>query len=205
MRFLCCGLSKTGTKSLHKAMQILGFNSKHWCPEIMRDLILFDRKDFNFSVYKEYDVISDIPEALFYKEFLSSYPNCKFILTIRDTQDWLLSIKHHYEINVDKKIKDNILLEEAKITQQLAYGSKSFSKELYSKNYKKHNSNVLLTSTNTLVMNICDGDGWNVLCPFVQKDIPKTTFPWENHGSNTRILDREKFTCKRNSFYKIFC
>ena len=34
-------------------------------------------------------------------------------------------------------------------------------------------------------MNICDGDGWEVLCPFLGKDIPNVPFPKLNvYGEN---------------------
>ena len=31
-----------------------------------------------------------------------------------------------------------------------------------------------------LVMNICDGEGWEVLCPFLNKPIPNVIFPKKN-------------------------
>ncbi len=42
------------------------------------------------------------------------------------------------------------------------------------KNYFKDRPDDLL------VMNICDGDGWEVLCPFLDKPIPAVSFPHLN-------------------------
>ena len=32
-------------------------------------------------------------------------------------------------------------------------------------------------------MNITQGDGWDKLCPYLNKDIPDTAFPHSNKGS----------------------
>ena len=36
---------------------------------------------------------------------------------------------------------------------------------------------------NYLEMNITQGDGWDKLCPYLDKDIPDTIFPHSNKGS----------------------
>ena len=35
-----------------------------------------------------------------------------------------------------------------------------------------------------LVMNICNGEGWKVLCPFLDKSIPDVQFPKKNITKN---------------------
>ena len=48
----------------------------------------------------------------------------------------------------------------------------------------KHNSNLRLLNKkkiNYLDMNICDkNDGWDKLCPFLDKSIPSRNFPFRN-------------------------
>ena len=54
------------------------------------------------------------------------------------------------------------------------------------KAYFKHTSNLLWLKKlkiNYLEMNITQGDGWDKLCPYLDKDIPDTIFPHSNKGS----------------------
>ncbi len=60
------GLSKTGTKSLVKALKILGYKSVHY-PR-------------NLNVLKNYDAAADISVAHAFKELDKKYPKSKFIL-----------------------------------------------------------------------------------------------------------------------------
>ena len=50
----------------------------------------------------------------------------------------------------------------------------------------KHDSNISLlfkNNINYLDMNICDnGDGWEKLCKFLDKEIPNIDFPYKNKG-----------------------
>jgi hypothetical protein len=36
-----------------------------------------------------------------------------------------------------------------------------------------------------LVMNVCEGDGWAQLCPFLSLPVPEQPFPWVNSAVST--------------------
>ena len=65
-----------------------------------------------------------------YNEIKKAYPDCKFILTLRDTDRWYESVKYHYEISVPK---DKAALEEAIALQKYVYGSETPTEFLYKK------------------------------------------------------------------------
>jgi len=44
-----------------------------------------------------------------------------------------------------------------------------------------------------LVMNICGGDGWEKLCPFLEKSIPNVPFPRLNAAKKEDIEKVNKF------------
>ena len=55
------------------------------------------------------------------------------------------------------------------------------SKKLHYSERKKYFKN---RPNDLLVMNICSGEGWEVLCPFLNKPIPNVSFSKENIGKN---------------------
>jgi hypothetical protein len=97
------GLNKTGTSSLHTALEILGFDSLHWGGptvrakvEAARDagLPMLDHLD------PKYDAFSDIlPIAQSYALLDRQYPGSHFVLTVRPLDEWLDSRRRHVETN----------------------------------------------------------------------------------------------------------
>ena len=96
------GLSRTGTTSLNRALQILGINSMHFpCDKTTRQELyeFFARQSqgmpiapsISLSALNYCDAITDTPACCIYKSLDVVYPNVKFILTIRDKTSWLNS------------------------------------------------------------------------------------------------------------------
>lgn len=79
------GLSRTGTKSLNKALSLLGYNCIHF-PEPRQ---LFDDR---------FDGAGDIPVVLFLEQILQWYPpeDLRLIYTCRQTRSWLNSCQKHF-------------------------------------------------------------------------------------------------------------
>jgi len=176
MKVLGAGLSRTGTYTLHKAMEVLGYKSIHWAPERLIDEIY--GYAYNFKKFDDVDSVTDIPAAYFYRQIKLLY-NCKCILTVRDENDWFESIKWHISrLPLTLKGKK---LDDANQLHRIVYGSEYPNKELYIKSFQQHNENVVkqLSGRDLLVMNICNGDGWEVLCSFLDEKIPDASFPWE--------------------------
>ena len=115
------GLSKTGTTSLAKALDLIGFRCSHYPlgamnyydphPFLTRLMNYLGYKIFNnpFGIrnfrlktpgidlfqFDEFDAFADIPIAYCYKELDRMYPNTKFILTTRELESWLKSCRWH--------------------------------------------------------------------------------------------------------------
>lgn len=85
MKIIGIGLSRTGTTSLDLFLKKLGYNSHHFIPE------LFNQPDWRKM--EESDAVMDSPIPLLYQEIDRRYPNSKFILTTRDEDRWLTSMK----------------------------------------------------------------------------------------------------------------
>ena len=83
------GLSRTGTKSLAAAMQILGYNTLHYCP------LVNNRASISLEDIKQYDAIISTKFYGIYSTLDLQYPNSKFILTTRDKEHWFSSISKY--------------------------------------------------------------------------------------------------------------
>ncbi len=64
------------------------------------------------------------------------------------------------------------------------YGGIDFSRERFAQAYHRHTENVQKffrdKPERLLVVDICSGEGWEKICPFVEKPIPDVPFPKTN-------------------------
>ncbi|MFP4004907.1 MAG: sulfotransferase family protein [Alphaproteobacteria bacterium] len=102
------GFPKTGTSSLGRALQILGYRvqrgvninrpGRPWVePPVTREKLAA----LALPRCGEYDAFEDFPWMALYREADEAFPGSKFILTVRDPDAWQGSVKRHFpEINV---------------------------------------------------------------------------------------------------------
>lgn len=83
------GLSRTGTKSLAAALQILGYNTLHYCP------LVNNGEGVSLDDIKKYDAVVSTSFYNMYATLDLQYPNGKFILTTRDEECWFTSISKY--------------------------------------------------------------------------------------------------------------
>lgn len=79
------GLSRTGTTTLHLILEQLGFKSLHFVGELLNEP--------QWDILNEYDAFTDSPIPLYYQQCDMRCPNSKFILTTRNREAWLASMK----------------------------------------------------------------------------------------------------------------
>ncbi len=177
LSILGVGLSRTGTKSLAMALTDLGFNTLHWAPDRLSDVIMGETNDPSFARYDDVDAVVDIPAAYFYREIAAAYPGIRAILTTRPVDLWSRSIGAHYD-GLPKWLSGRSL-EEAVELQKAVYGSDKTNRFLYRKRYLEHNESVqrFFAPNRLLVFDVFAGDGWLKLCQFLDKPVPSKPFP----------------------------
>lgn len=169
------GLTRTGTKSLAAAMHILGYKTRHSARHI--------------DEVRSYDFLSDIIISARYKFLDYAYPEAKFILTIRDTESWIRSNRQHGTRHGRRSVKDvrRIPLRRAE-NRFLIFGITHFDERVFRMARKTFHEEVFSYFENNsgklLILNICNGEGWEELCSFLGKEIPATLFPHKNQGSS---------------------
>lgn len=172
------GFHKTGTTSLDRALTLLGYrvtgpNAVH-DPDISQKI-----HDFTQEISKKFDAFQDNPWPLVYREMDNLYPNAKFTLTVRDPDEWILSMCKHFG-------------EQVTPMRQLIYGS-DFGHPLGNElHYKKvmltHNKNVRTYFSDRpdklLEIDFSSGQGWEPLCRFLGHPEPSASFPHANKAAD---------------------
>ncbi|MBD3245676.1 MAG: hypothetical protein GF333_01555 [Candidatus Omnitrophica bacterium] len=175
------GFRKTGTTSLKRALQILGFPTLHHVGEIDGKPVLIQKvieeemkKNVQIlSTWKEYRGFLDFQGYRFYRKLDEAYPNSKFIYTRREPREWIKSAYEH-----KKKTRNRAARIRLKQMGFRGYRDKEmhrlnrYEKEI--KAYFKERPNDFL------IMNICAGEGWERLCLFLGVPVPEIEFPHLN-------------------------
>jgi len=188
------GLMKTGSSSLGKAYEILGYKHKGWTPDAVTEFNESYDYEVLFKIIDEYDAFEDNPwngndfpydisKGCDYKILDEKYPNSKFILLERDDESWIKSMEYWCSPKLSIRDFGNLLdIDERWVTDR----EKIIKEKLEWKRLKFNGIKEYFRNrpNDLLVMNICNGEGWKVLCPFLDKSIPDVQFPKKNITKN---------------------
>ena len=158
------GFARTGTTSLHVALQTLGWNSIHdaWklLPILRRNKAA--RLPILSEIVPEHNAVAELGSLYsFFPMIDRDYPGSKFILTVRNGEEWYRSAKA-WNPKRGKARREITAME---------YHERSVRGQFH------------FRPQDLLVMRICDGDGWEKLCPFLGVEIPDEPFPHCNVGT----------------------
>jgi hypothetical protein len=178
-KIFCIGFHKTGTTSLAVALKKLGYSVTG--PNGVQDLNISQNVFvMAYALVEQYDAFQDNPWPIIYKELDTKYPGSKFILTLRDSKSWIRSQVRHFGV------------QETPMRKWIyGVGCPEGNEEIYVNRFENHNKEVLAyfkeRPSDLLILNLAKGDGWERLCPFLEKEIPNEPFPHANKAE-----DREK-------------
>lgn len=179
MKVFGVGLQRTGTTSLTDALAILGIKTLQYPKQIYRDLA--------DPIVDEYDGFTDNPVPLLFRELDERFPGSKFILTIRDEESWLESLKWLFRVG---KVKFNWAdLELVDEFHHRLYGRTTFDRETFRRVFRSHNDAVRVyfasRPDDLLEVDVERGDGFEKLAPFLGREIPRgVPFPHRNKSES---------------------
>lgn len=175
-RIFGIGLNKTGTSSLHEALVTLGYTSLHFAGPEKAGLIrraVEESKPLLTYLDPAFDAFSDTPITNYYHLADLQYPGSKFILTVRDIDNWLESRRRHVEKNKKRLAAGEYAGEFLEIDVERWAGS-----------YRRHvgavRSYFASRPDDLLEYDLTAGAGWEPLCDFLGHPLPAEPFPWEN-------------------------
>jgi hypothetical protein len=181
------GLSRTGTFSLACALGCLGIPTINF-PEDQTTFEQLRSGDFSLRVLNAYAGACDTPVVQYYPQLDKAFPRSKFVLTVRsDTEAWLTSVEKLW-----RSISDMEENPYTRFVNTAVYGTWGFSRSRFRWVYETHHRNVLRyfadRPDDLLELDICAGEGWSKLAPFLGLDPPTVPFPHRDilhaEGSN---------------------
>jgi hypothetical protein len=161
------------------------WKSAHWAKAIWEEMTAAGKSP---TVERSY-ALCDLPIPLLYRELDTAYPGSKFNLTIRDENEWLESVRRHWDRNINpfRSAWDTDPFTHR--VHNLLYRRKDFDAETFLNRYRRHNAEVLdyfqERPNDLLIMDMTQGDGWPELCAFLGKPIPAAQYP---HAFKTGAL-----------------
>jgi len=187
------GFHKTVTTSLEHALQYLGYQvyggDKH--------LIEFNNpKELNayiLNILETWDAVQDMAWPLFYKELYELYPDAKFILTTRETSQWIKSVVKFFA-------SIRFPLHRQIYNVPCAEGHE----QTYIDTYNNHNASVrdfFRHKSNYIEMEPGRNFDYQTLCEFLEiSEVPDIPFPYERNNKK-RKLPNYKFYRDFRSMY----
>ena len=173
-KIFCIGFQKTGTSSLGRALDHLGF---HVCgavglkePNIPENI-----KRIAFEQVPKYDAFQDNPWPILFRELDAAFPGSKFIMTRRNSDSWIQSVVRHFG-NTPHPM------------QQWIYGVPypTGNEEIFLDRYHRHEDEVTAyfedRSDDLLIVDIESDNLWAPVAEFLSLRTPTEPFPHANKG-----------------------
>ena len=177
-KVFCVGFHKTGTKSLARALEILGYRVTG--PNGARDPHIAERAlPMVLDIVPRFDAFNDNPWPVLFRDLDEAFPGSRFILTLRSPESWIASVVRHFG-------------DEHTPMREWIYGpgraTPRGNERAYLDRYRRHNTDVIAHFARReclLTMDITAGDGWKTLCDFLEMPVPDQPFPHINPGVGT--------------------
>lgn len=191
------GFHKSGTTSLGKALQILGYKVCGSLKEGYDYKHHKNPKEYIFSRAEhqllKFEAFQDTPWFLFYKELYEVYPNANYILTIRPEDKWLNSVQKHFK---NSKFPFHDLIYDT--------SDSIFNGEHYKNVYNEHNKNVIeffQGKKNFKILNVENAE-WKDLGEFLEMSTPKGKFPHANKAKYRGSVESKIRLYIKRLYYK---
>jgi hypothetical protein len=188
------GVNKSGTTSIAKAVEILGYPALHYRapgleprhvnPAICR-AVEEGKHPFTYvPKLGEYRALFDLHSVE--KHFAAldaAFPASRYILHTRDLDSWLDSREQHVRINVARGSK---YIGAWRTIDRDGWADHWHTQHRSVREYFRDRPNDLLE------FDLTAGDGWEVLAPFLAMPVPDVPFPWKNSaGARTAESSRQ--------------
>lgn len=181
------GLSKTGTTTLHAALEELSYLSSHFHNPFTQEILTAED---SFLL----DALTDTPICPYFETLFHLFPNSRFILSTRPLDSWLESYDRHrtrhlratgfdeFRRRLTTAPQNGYLLRPALSEVSLLCGHPD---PLTARQAWEARVDAFFQGDRArrlLVFDAFSGDGWDKLCGFLGRDAPPTPFPWENRS-----------------------
>lgn len=195
-KVLGVGWAKTGTTTLGECLQQLGYRHQSRNFDLVDEDFSTPDKAKIRAFAAERDSFEDWPWLLLFREFDSWFPGTRFILTVRNADDWIRS----YRSQLARLPESDLWNRRRTMLYGLPFPN--VSDELLIERYERHNAEVLdyfrARSGDLLVVDWSRGDGWDEICGFLGLPSPPLAFPHANRAPGRSLGRRLRGLLRRN-------
>jgi len=221
MRVMVIGMMRTGTKSIKAALEQVGYNHVYHMTTAMKNPKdcemwteafnakfhgkghMLGRKEWD-QLLGDCDACIDVPTAAFMPELIAAYPDAKVIVSMRDPDKWYTSMMATVgQRSANLKILflgfcDHFFLRRfnpmARAMMTGMYGTNLSDAECVKTRYLEFHEEVRRFVPEHRRLEYHLGDGWEPLCKFLGKDVPKNEFPFINeskeYGERVKLIEK---------------
>lgn len=181
------GLARTGTTSLTHALRHLGYKAFHYSR---------NGKVLGWPEFMDAEAATDTPCSAQFEALYHAFEQSKFIFTVRDIDAWASSMRDFHGLDRPSDFRSLPTNEKHwESDQNWSWYNQTrliqIRESLYAQHdsweaaYRAHDERVRRffddkPDARFLEMDITDGDGWDVLCPFLGVANPDCPFPHQN-------------------------
>jgi len=197
MQIIGAGFGRTGTTSIKKALEDLGFGPCYHMQEVIKNPahVSFwrsarsrSREDW-LRVFAPYRSSLDYPVCLVYRELMEIYPDAKVLLTVRDPEKWYEStLKTIYRVsNLIPAWQRYMLWPVARFYDMAnlviwngVFEGRFEERDFAIRKYHEHIEQVKAAVPPEKLLVFDVQQGWEPLCTFLDVPVPDRPFPHLN-------------------------
>lgn len=198
LKVVGAGLGRTGTLSMKRALEQLGFGPCHHMIEVFmhpESVPLWidagdGRPDWD-AIFRDYASMVDYPGARYWRQLAEHYPEAKVLLTLRDPDAWFESTQatifapNSPAVNAPPEMKRFF----ASFIGE--FGERLHDRAFMTDHFRRHNALVQATIPKERLLVYEVGEGWTRLCAFLGVPVPDTPFPSENSREEFRARQQQ--------------
>ncbi len=212
MKIIGAGLPRTATTTQMFALERLGFGPCYHMRDLLSDLRgglpLWERAFEGAPDWKRIlggaESTVDWPSARYYRELMDHYPDAKVLLSVRDSQAWVRSMRetvwgifhgdtviHH--VCAARTVVDPLWSRYIKLMQRMnwdedtgALAGDTFSDEGLAAVMDRWNDEVRRTVPSDRLLVWDPVEGWEPLCVWLQVEVPAEPLPHLNDTASFR-------------------
>ncbi len=213
MKLIGAGLPRTGTMSQKIALEMLGLSPCYHMVNVLADLTEVPRWDRAVGgeptwkeIFEGYQATVDWPGAFFYEELAEAYPEAKVLLSVREPESWVRSMR---DTIWGCLYGDSLTQDLCSARGRIEPGWRNYL-DLMAEMWREtgllrpdgerlpsgdamlaYNERVQATIPSERLLVWSVSDGWEPLCEFLELPVPDQPFPRVNDSAqfDERLID----------------
>ncbi|HEX3920415.1 MAG TPA: sulfotransferase [Caulobacteraceae bacterium] len=200
LKIVGSGLGRTGTKSMHTALAMLGFGPCHHMVEVFahpESMQLWvdageGRPDWD-AIFKDYQSMVDYPGAAYWRQLADYYPDAKVLHTVRDPDKWFDSTQATIFAPAGNVAQTDGSLRGRFFNSFIGDMRPHLADRAYMTDYFRRHTEAVkaaIPADRLLIYEV--GEGWPRLCEFLGVPVPAEPYPSENSRDEFIARAREQ-------------